>query len=615
MDTRTTTTAGRRALALSALTGALFLALLGFGADRASAAYTAVVNGGTLELTGDGASDSLLLAADSTTLVVDVGSDGTADFSFDRSTFTAILVEAGRGDDVVRTVGNLIDETLTVDGGPGDDQLFGGNGPDQLIGGAGNDFVDGNLGTDLAQLGSGNDRFQWDPGDSSDTVEGQGGTDTLDFNGSNIAELMEASANGPRVRFTRNIASIVMDLDDVEAASVRTLGGADIVTVNDLAGTDLRTVDVDLTATLGGGDSEIDTVVARATDGPDSVSLGSSAGKPAVLGLFAVTRITAAEAADTLSAATLGGADTVTTGVGLVPGPGSVSADGGDDADTLRYNGTGGADVIQVVANGTAAAVAGDSTALVSGLVESLVVSGLGGNDTIVGTGNLAALTSITMDGGAGDDDLRGGNGADLLLGGTGNDHVDGNQGTDTAQLGSGNDRFQWDPGDSSDTVEGQGGTDTLDFNGSNIGEILEASANGPRVRFTRNIATVTTDLNDVEAINLRTFGGADVVTVGDLSGTDVRTVDVDLSSSLGGGDGSADSIVVNGSERRDVVNVTASGAQVLASGLFAQTRIVGSEPASDTLEVRTLGGNDDVTVAPTVADLIAAIVDLGGDE
>ena len=96
-------------------------------------------------------------------------------------------------------------------------------------------------------------RFQWDPGDGSDTIEGETGTDTLRFNGSAIGELFDVSANGGRVRFTRNIATIALDLDDVERATVNALGGTDVVTVNDLAGTDLKTVEANLAATIGGG--------------------------------------------------------------------------------------------------------------------------------------------------------------------------------------------------------------------------------------------------------------------------------------------------------------------------------------------------------------------------
>src|SRR4051794_41482223 len=39
----------------------------------------------------------------------------------------------------------------------------------------GDDFIDGNTGNDTANLGAGADTFQWDPGDGSDTIEGQVG--------------------------------------------------------------------------------------------------------------------------------------------------------------------------------------------------------------------------------------------------------------------------------------------------------------------------------------------------------------------------------------------------------------------------------------------------------
>ena len=82
------------------------------------------------------------------------------------------------------------------------------------------------------------------------------------FNGSGGNEIMAATANFGRVSFTRNLGGIVMDLNDVEAIDVNALGGTDSVTVNDMSGTDLRRVDVDLAGALGGsaGDGEADTV-------------------------------------------------------------------------------------------------------------------------------------------------------------------------------------------------------------------------------------------------------------------------------------------------------------------------------------------------------------------
>jgi RTX calcium-binding nonapeptide repeat (4 copies) len=331
--------------------------------------------------------------------------------------------------------------------------------------------------------------------------------------------------------------------------------------------------------------------------------------------LFAEVLVESAEAAnDDVNVATLGGADTILTGREVF-GPASYNVDGGDGDDVTRYAGTPEADSIQVVANGAEASTLSALAArLDTTAVESLVILGLGGPDTITGVGNLAPLTAITMDGGADGDTLLGGNGADLLMGGDGDDHVDGNQGTDTALMGPGEDGFQWDPGDGNDVVEGQAGTDVLEFNGSNIGEIINVLANGRRGQILRNIGNIAMDFNGVEGVLVHARGGADAVEVGDLTGTSIASVDVDLSG-LGGGDGAADTVVVDGTSSRDVVAVTRSGSEVLATGLRAQTRILGSEAALDTLLLQTMGGNDDVTVAPDVSDLIATIVDLGPGE
>src|SRR5277367_3678732 len=98
--------------------------------------------------------------------------------------------------------------------------------------------------------------------------------------------------------------------------------------------------------------------------------------------------------------------------------------------------------------------------------------------------------------------------------------------------MGKGDDTFVWNPGDGSDTVEGQAGTDTLLFNGSNASENFDISANGSRVSLFRDVGNVTMDLNGVEHIQLNAAGGADTVTVNDLSGTDVTQIAIDLAAS-----------------------------------------------------------------------------------
>jgi len=290
----------------------------------ASAAPTlkAGVVDGTLRISGGPFAEQITLRLsdlDRNQLQVDVGNDGSADQTFDLSTFRAIDVEAGNGNDIVR-----IDEvngafTTTkptrIDGENGNDTLLGGSGAEVFYGGRGDDVVDGNGGADTAFLGKGDDTFVWDPGDASDIVEGESGSDAMVFNGSGGDEIMAATADGGRVLFTRNLGSIVMDLDGVEVIDVRALGGTDTVSVNDVGGTDLERVDVDLAAALGGStaDGKADTVTVIGTKGDDPIAADATGAAVEVSGLAAFVRITHADAAsDMLVIDTLAGNDTVT---------------------------------------------------------------------------------------------------------------------------------------------------------------------------------------------------------------------------------------------------------------------------------------------------------------
>ena len=85
-------------------------------------------------------------------------------------------------------------------------------------------------------MGAGDDSFVWNPGDGSDTVEGQGGTDTMVFNGANVSEHFDLSANGSRLRLFRDVANITMDTNGVEKVDINALGGADTITAHDLTG-------------------------------------------------------------------------------------------------------------------------------------------------------------------------------------------------------------------------------------------------------------------------------------------------------------------------------------------------------------------------------------------
>ncbi len=291
-------------------------------AVMAAPALKADVADGALRISGAQSSETIALrlsAIDRNQLQVDVGDNGVADFSFDLNTFETIDVRAGNGNDTVRI--DQINGPFTttkptrLSGGNGDDTLIGGSGAEVFDGGNGDDLVDGNQGADIAFLGRGNDTFVWDQGDGSDVVEGGRGFDTQVFNGFGANEIMAATASSGRVLFTRVQGNIVMDLDDVEAIDVRPLGGTDTVIVNDVAGTDLVRVDVDLAAALGGStsDDQEDKVTVFGTADVDSISADADGAAVEVRGLAAFVRITHADAAlDRLIIGTLGGDDNVT---------------------------------------------------------------------------------------------------------------------------------------------------------------------------------------------------------------------------------------------------------------------------------------------------------------
>jgi Ca2+-binding RTX toxin-like protein len=500
----------------------------------------------TTEVNGGGGAEVFTVTANGTRVRFD--RLDPAPFSLDLGTTENLVLNMGGGDDRFSATGNLAALIrITVDGGAGNDTILGSNGVDLLLGGDGDDFIDGQQGNDVAFLGAGNDTFQWDPGDGSDTVEGQDGLDTMLFNGSAGSEIFEASANGGRTRFTRNLGNIVMDLDDVEEITLNALGGTDTVIVNDMSATDVEEVTVNLAGTLGGnaGDAAADVVIANGTNAGDAIDIFGAGTSVSVIGLSARLNIASSEGAN-----------------------------------------------------------------------DSLVINALGGNDTITATTLPAGVIKLTIDGGAGDDTILGSQGADVFLGGSGNDFIFGDNGNDLALMGAGDDVFQWDPGDGSDTIEGQDGTDRLLFFGSNASENIDILANGGRVLMFRNVGNVTMDMNDVEVIDFRALGGADNIVIGDLSGTDVTDIGIDLRGPNGGGDGAADTVTANGTNGADVFGVVGDAGGIKVFGLRADIDIFFAEASNDRLVLNGLGGDDVIDATSLKADGIQLTLNggLGND-
>ena len=151
---------------------------------------------------------------------------------------------------------------------------------------------------------------------------------------------------------------------------------------------------------------------------------------------------------------------------------------GGDGAaDTVTVNGTNGDDVFGAAGDAGGVNVFGLQAAVNIFFQEQandrLTLNALGGDDVVNATSLEADGIQLTMNGGLGDDIFIGSEGDDLINGGDGND---------TALMGAGDDTFVWNPGDDNDTLEGQDGFDTMLFNGANVAENINISANGGRV-------------------------------------------------------------------------------------------------------------------------------------
>jgi Ca2+-binding RTX toxin-like protein len=633
------------------------------------------LNNGLLTVTGTNDADTILIIEADDQIVVEVSGAQTA---FDEDDVQEISIDALGGDDTI-TVN--VDRPTSILGGAGNDTITGSDG--------GDDNVFGNQGADTFFGRGGDDLFVWNPGDGNDVIDGNDDDDTHVFNGSGADETMVVEPNGLRVRLTRNVGNIVMDIGTFENVTINALGGADTVSgaVGLLPLLELLTIDGgEGDDILNGGDGDdlllggggLDTV--DGNRGADTAFLGAGDdifiwdpgdGSDAVEGEDGFDELVfngagAAELFDVspdgdrvlffrnlgninmdldgveaIHVATLGGPDEVTVndtaGTDLelltIELEGSIGGGTGDgEVDVVIANG-GDADEVVVAAGdaATGVSIAGLSAAIdilhLDPAIEKLNINPMDGDDTADATGLAAGAAVLTVDGGAGDDTILGGPGADLLGGGGGDDFIDGNQGADTAFMGGGDDTFQWDPGDGSDFVEGEAGFDTLLFNGSAASEIFDASANGDRLRFFRNLGSIVMDVGTTEQIDLRALGGDDATTINDLSGTGVTDVLVDagdgndtfLGSDLaetflaGNGDDTVtigdrdffdmgagiDTLLFHGTTGRDNIHVDGKTRHGHEEAFFHGT--VGKQRAvfdnGEIVTVFTEGGNDKVKV------------------
>jgi len=427
------------------------------------------VNGGAVEISGAGAT-----VANVTSIVVR-GGRGSDRLALDdrHGPLPRARLFGGAGRDEL--FGGSRRDRLFGEGGR--DALIGGRGDDVLSGGTGRDALTGGVGSDRSAGDAGDDRMVWNPGDDSDVVEGGDGSDSVVVNGGDVGESFGAAARGSRVRFDR-FAPLPFDLDigTSERLVVNADGGDDSFAASgDLSSLTALAVDGgsgndqilggDGNDTLSGGagDDQIDgnqgrdsaflgdgsdTFVWNAGDGSDHVdgetgadtlvfngaagaesldlsAHGSSARLVRDVGHVSMD-LDGVEQVDTH---TLDGADTVTvndlsgtaiTGVGISLA-GALDPKAGDHAnDHVAVNATDRADTVQIAGVQADGVTVEGLQALVriifvDGPSDAITFNALDGDDTVDATGVAAGVASLIVDGGAGTDFLRGGQGTVLI--------------------------------------------------------------------------------------------------------------------------------------------------------------------------------------------------------
>jgi Ca2+-binding RTX toxin-like protein len=540
-----------------------------YHAAAAAGVVKASIRKGVLTVNGSAGPDVVTLRlsqGDPSTMEVDLGADGTADYAFDRTLFTSIAVYGAGGPDRLTADsvnGSFADtEATTLDGGDDGDFLTGTAGPETLVGGGGDDLLRGGLGADVVLADDGDDTVAWEPGAGSDTVDGGAGADRLAFQASNASEVVGLSGTpAGHVRLSRDIASVVMDLAAVENVDLHLFGGTDTVSVADLHGTGTSAVTADLSSPSG-DDAAIDEVAV-----PTGVEVGSDGAAAVVDGLGARVRVVNGGTGDRVHV------------VGSTASDERVTVAGTNTSDSITAA-TDGPDVqVQGATPGVELRLtAADRLAVVLGA----------GDDSYATLGSVSQLIALDVDGGDGSDAISGGAGPESLRGGAGDDVL------------------RWQPGGGSDTLDGGSGEDALSFAAANISETIDLSANPDgHVRLARDIGAAVLDVVGAETVGFWLLGGSDHLLVDDLSGTGLTTVNADLSSAQGTSDGLADEVILFGTPANETVTVAGDSGTVVEDGLPARVRISGTDPGLDKLTIYGMRGNDSVTASPDAASLI----------
>ena len=341
-----------------------------------------------------------------------------------------------------------------IDGGDGDDLIWGAGRDDALYGGAGNDRIWGDDEVvDLAAAFHGNDLL--DGGSGNDQLSGQGGNDEL--YGGTGNDVLVGDDTATRLAGEHH-GDDYLDGEDGND-ELQGQGGADALFGG--AGNDVLFGD-DSTALLAGQFHGADYLDGE--DGDDYLE-GQGGGDELAGGDGADTLFGDSTASQVDPA--FHGDDTLDGEAGndlLIGGGGKDTLFGGSGNDQLQ-----GDDVesnLPVAAHGDDFLDGDDGDDVLAGQGGADTLYGGDGNDTLMGDAIASQVAASAhgndfLDGGAGVDTLIGGGGDDVMSGGEGNDFLNGDDAVANVDVSAhGSDTLYGDAGD--DSLTGAGGNDYL---------------------------------------------------------------------------------------------------------------------------------------------------------
>ncbi|WP_137702883.1 calcium-binding protein [Marimonas lutisalis] len=463
-----------------------------------------------IDVDGDETPDATIrLSGDFTaaTFVVSPSGNSTAIFMLPLQTGTIgdDSLEGTTGDD---TIDGLAGND-SISGLSGNDNLVGGDGNDTLSGGVGADSLFGGDGDDLLRLGNGQESI--DGGADNDTLEVDLTGATTDFSFLPFVNLATGQAGATDLIVPldtiENVENVVfignfhVELTGDGGANYLQ-GGAGDDTIDGGAGDDtlfggvgadsLFGGDGDDLLRLGNGQESIDGGAGNDTLEVDLTGATSFSFLPFInlaTGQVGATDIVVP--LDTVvnveNVVFIGNFHVELTGDGignyLQGGAGDDTIDGGAGDDTLmgdtgadQLTGGDGFDIISY-AGATQRArvdflndVAGNGRAAAGDLFTELDPGRVVDVEGVIGTDFddllMTDLSNNSLDGGLGNDILRGRKGRDTMTGGDGNDELDGGKGRDRMEAGDGDDTMIGRRG--LDNMRGGTGNDTLDGGTSN---------------------------------------------------------------------------------------------------------------------------------------------------